>query len=174
MKKFKEFLAESSKQDLSVDFHLAGHFASGKSTAVEKAQTSNNFSLIDLDEIFSELVKKYGKPKSTSTPEWESKFKRLYTEKVLKAKKKNKPIVVVGHHWEGSHRIVDVDAKEKVYIDISKNKVFQQRKERDHKDKKLTDAYLEREYKSVQNNLDKENYIKLPFNDIVKRLKELK
>ena len=174
MKNFKEFLAEATNQDLLVDFHLAGHFASGKSTAVEKAQTSNNFSLIDLDEIFFELVKKHGEPKSTSTPEWESKFKKLYTEKVLKTKKKNKPIVVVGHHWEGSHRIVDVDAKEKVYIDVSKKKVFQQRKERDYEDKKLTDEYLEKEYQSVQNNLDKENYIKLPFNEVVKRLKELK
>jgi len=174
MKNFKEFLKESKDQNLSVDFHLAGHFGSGKSTAVEKAQTSNNFSLIDLDEITSELTRKHGEPESTTTPEWASKFKKLYTEKVSKAKKKNKPIVVVGHHWEGSHSIVSVDAKEKVYIDIPKEKLFKQRKERDHGDKKLTDAYLEREYQSVQKNLDKEHFIKLPFNEVVERLKDLK
>lgn len=161
--------------DTSVDFHLAGHFGSGKNTAIEKARLGNNVHLIDLDDIFDEMVKKHGdKPTSEEGIEdWDNEFNKSYFKMVSEGKQSGKPIVVVGHHWEGLHQFAPVIAKKRVYIDIPKKQVFKQRRERDFKEETLTDSYLEMEYEEVQNDLDRENYTKLPFAEVVNQLKVL-
>lgn len=179
MKSFREYLREEvseQNKDRSVDFHLAGHFGSGKSTAIEKAKLGNRVHLIDLDDIFFKMVKKNGeKPTSKEgIQNWDNEFKDNYFKMVDEGKQNKKPIVVVGHHWEGTRQLAPVNAKRRVYIDIPKEKVFKQRKERDFEDKKLTDSYLEKEYKLVQSDLDREDYTKLPFSELVDQLKGLK
>lgn len=174
---FKEFLIEENKKPSNkVDFHIAGHFGSGKSSALKKANLGNRVFIIDLDELDEELEKIYGSKPSTASglKSWHKKFKTLYLKKLNQGKKSSKPIVVVGHHWENGERFALVNAKEKVYIDIPKEKLFKQRKERDKKNPNLTDDYLEREYDQIQKELENENYQKLSFDEIVNKLRELK
>ena len=175
MKTFRQYLVESTNSpDLSVDFHLAGHFGSGKSTAIEKSGISKRATIIDLDTIDEELQKKYGsKPTDDKNLKfWHEKFKNLYIQKVVEAKKLNKPIGVVGHHYEGDLKFAPIDAKQKFYIDLPKEQIFDQRRKRDSSDKNLTDEYLNTEYEMVQDQLDRENYEPMSFEEIVKQLKQ--
>lgn len=176
MKSFKQYLIEEKEsEDDSVDLHLAGHFGSGKSTALKKANIAGQVSVIDLDDLDQELSTQYGKKPSDeeSLKKWHENYDTLYRDTVRRKKKIGKPIVVVGHHWENGSRFAPVNARKKIYIDISKEKLFSQRKDRDKGNPYLTDEYLNREYAQVQGELDKENYEKLPFGEVVKNLSNL-
>ena len=176
MKSFKKFLFEQNEvSDDVVDLHLGGHFGSGKSTALKKANLGDNVFLIDLDDIDEELQKIHGDKPSTEEgmKDWHEKFKDLYSKKVKQGKSLSKPIVVVGHHWENGRKFAPVNARERIYIDIPKQKLFKQRIERDSQNSNLTPEYLEREYEQTQRELNDENYQKLQFDDVVKKLRDL-
>ena len=170
MKSFMQFLSESP--DLSVDLHLAGHFGSGKTTALERSGIGKHTTIIDLDDIDQEMMGIHGQKPSESEPlkVWHKKFGEAYTRKVLQAKQAGKPIVVVGHHYEDGRRVAPIEARQKIYINIPKDKLFAQRKARDA-DPGLTDEYLEAEHASVQSELDNENYVGMSFGDAVNALR---
>jgi hypothetical protein len=152
----------------SVLAHIAGASGSGKTTLAELITKERpDLEVKDLDEFDDEAVSQLG---------WTKIKKNDYTDEMLKKladlrqklmdehmKSVKKPIVYVGHHWEGDHKL-SIPARNKYRIDVdaetsAKRAYLRSQKEKPEHRRKLEELPEDiEEAKQVIASLDKEGY----------------